>query len=212
VRLRLWTPQGARLLFVKQVNPIIDDLTGKAREIAPQIREVRTGSWSAGEARDFHVAVEVRPGQVGDEVLALRPSVVYLRATPAGGWAEIEDKAPAGRVLATWTNDASLSARLDDHVAHYTGQGELAAAIQQGLEARERGMDARATQLLGRAVKLAHTLHDAAMTQRLAKVVDVVDPGNGTVRLKKDAKKAATMDLALESRTTQRVAKRPPGE
>jgi hypothetical protein len=37
--------------------------------------------------------------------------------------------------------------------------------------------------------------------------VDVIDPSAGTVRLKKDAAKAATMDLELESRTTKRVKK-----
>ena len=43
------------------------------------------------------------------------------------------------------------------------------------------------------------------MTQRLAKVVDVVDASNGTVRLRKDVQKAAAMDLQLESRTTMRL-------
>ena len=43
------------------------------------------------------------------------------------------------------------------------------------------------------------------MTQRLAKVVEVVDSANGTVRLKKEVQKAAAMDLQLESRTTMRL-------
>ena len=43
------------------------------------------------------------------------------------------------------------------------------------------------------------------MTQRLAKVVDVVDPASGTVRLRKEVQKAAAMDLQLESRTTMRL-------
>jgi flavin-binding protein dodecin len=211
VRLRLWTPQGATLAFVKQVNPTIEDLTAKARVISPQIHEYMTGSWSGGEARDFHVAIDVKAGKVGDEMLACRPSIAYLQAAPGAAWAEVEEKAPDARVLATWTADETLSSRLDHHVAHYTGQDELAAAIQGGLEARERGQDAHATQLLGRAVKLAHTSNNAEMTQRLSKVVDVLDAGSGTVRLKKDVKKAATMDLQLESRTTKRVAKRPAG-
>ena len=54
-------------------------------------------------------------------------------------------------------------------------------------------------------MKIAHTCDNVEMTQRLAKVVDVVDPATGTVRLKKDVKKAATMDLQLESRTTRRA-------
>ena len=211
VRFRLWTPQGASIAFVKQVNPTIEELTAKAREISPQIREYLTGSWSGGEARDFHIVVDVKAGHAGDEMLAARPSVAYLQAAPgaAGGWTEVEDKAPEARIFATWTGDETLSSRLDHHVAHYTGQDELAAAIQEGLELREKGQEAQATQLLGRAVKIAHTSHNVEMTQRLAKVVDVVDAGSGTVRLKKDVKKAATMDLQLESRTTKRVAKRP---
>jgi hypothetical protein len=93
-------------------------------------------------------------------------------------------------------------------VAHYNGQDELASAIQQGLEARERGDEAAATQLLGRAVQLAHESENVEMTTRLARVVDVVDPTEGTVRLKRGVGKAAEMDLELESTTTRR-ARRP---
>lgn len=210
VRLRLWTPQGARILFVKQVNPTIEDLTPRGRDVSPQIREYHTGSWGGGEARDFHVAIEVRPGEVGDEMLAARPSVAYLQAS-GGGWEEHEDKSRDARVLAVWTADASLSSRADDHVAEYIAQGELAAVIEQGLDAHEKGRDAEATHLLGRAVRLAHGVQNAAMTQRLARVVDVIDASRGTVRLKRDVKRAATMELQLESRTTRRVAK-PPAE
>jgi hypothetical protein len=208
VRLRLWTPQGAGIGFVKQVNPTIEDLTAKAREASPQVRDYLTGSWGGGETRDFHVTVDVKPGKVGDEMLAARPSVVYQESGPSG-WVEKEDKAPEARIFATWTGDETLSSRLDHTVAHYTGQDELAAAIQEGLELREKGQEVQATQLLGRAVKIAHSSNNAEMTHRLAKVVDVIDASSGTVRLKKDVKKAATMDLQLESRTTKRVAKRP---
>jgi hypothetical protein len=48
------------------------------------------------------------------------------------------------------------------------------------------------------------------MTQRLTRVVEVLDPVQGTVRLRRDARKAATMDLQLESRTTRRLAKPSP--
>jgi len=214
VRFRLWTPVGASIAFVKQVNPTIEELTAKAREISPQVREYLTGSWGGGETREFHVTIDVKPGKVGDEMLAARPSVAYFESAAGpdgGGWVEKEDKAAEARIFATWTGDDTLSSRLDHAVAHYTGQDELAEAIQKGLELREQGQEAQATQLLGRAVKIAHASNNVEMTQRLAKVVDVVDAGSGTVRLKKDVKKAATMDLQLESRTTKRVAKRPAG-
>ena len=211
VRLRIWTPQGASVAFVKQANPSLEDLTPKARVVTPQVREYMTGAWRGGESRDFHVAIDVKPGNVGDEMLAARPSLVWLE-TAAGVWTEREEKPSEARVLATWTADDTLSSRIDRHVAHYTGQGELAAAIQQGLDLRERGDEAAATQLLGRAVKIAHDSGNAEMTHRLAKVVEVVDVATGTVRLKRDVSKVATMDLQLESRTTKRIKKNaPPG-
>jgi hypothetical protein len=209
VRLRIWTPQGANVAFVKQANPTLEDLTPRARVVTPQVREYMTGSWGSGESRDFHLAIDVKPGNVGDEMLAARPSLVWLESE-AGSWTEKEIKPPEARVFATWTGDASLSSRIDRHVAHYTGQGELAAAIQEGLDLREQGKDAAATQMLGRAVKIAHESGNAEMTQRLAKVVEVVDVATGTVRLKREVSKAATMDLQLESRTTKRVKKNAP--
>lgn len=206
VRLRLWTPQGASVVFVKQVSPALDDLGGRARTVSPQIREFLTGAWSPGESRDYHVALEVRAGAPGEEMLACRSSLVWLEPEN-GAWVEKEDKPATGRIFASWSDDANLTSRIDAHVAHYTSQGELAGAIQQGLDARARGDDAGATHLLGRAVQLAHAAHDAEMTQRLARVVDVVDAGTGTIRLKRDVQKAAAMDLELESRTTKRAKK-----
>jgi Mg-chelatase subunit ChlD len=211
VRLRLWTPQGAEVVFVKQVNPTIEELTGKAKIVSPQVREYLTGSWGSGESRDFHLAVEVKIGKVGDEMLAARPSLVYLTPGPSG-WSEQEEKPAAARLFANWTADDALSSRIDHHVAHYTGQDELASAIQQGLEAREQGKEALATQLLGRAVQIANDSHNTEMTQRLAKVVEVVDAPRGTVRLKKNVQKAAAMELQLESHTTKRSRKKAEGE
>jgi hypothetical protein len=209
VRVRLWTPQGANVVFVKQVNPTIEEMTGKAKVVSAQVREYMTGAWGSGESRDFHVAIDVRAGKVNDEMLAARPSVVYLESD-GQGWAEKEVKPAEARLFATWTGDDSLSSRIDGHVAHYTGQDELAHAIKEGLELREKGREAEATQMLGRAVKIAHASQNAEMTHRLQKVVDVLDAAEGTVRLKKDVKKAATMDLELESRTTKRVARGAP--
>lgn len=207
VRLRLWTPQGSRLVFVKQVNPTIEVLTDRAVEVTPQLRDYFTGAWSAGETRDFHIILDVRAGQPGDEMLALRPSVTY-EVSSGAAWQTVEDKCPNGRVFANWTDDSSLTSRLDKTVAHYTGQDELAGAIQQGLELRERGEEAAATQLLGRAVQIAHQSGNTDMTQRLSKVVEVVDPSLGTVRLKKRVERADAMELQLESRTTKRVSRK----
>jgi hypothetical protein len=201
VRLRVWTPASAEVISVKLVSPIIEEFTTRANQVTPQVKEYDTGAWGGGESRDYQVAIRVTPGRVGDQMLAARPSLV-LRG-PDGN--DVEVRAPNARVFATWTADETLSSRLDATVAHYNGQGDLAAAIQQGLEAREQGDEAAATQLLGKAVQLAHESGNSDMTTRLKKVVDVVDAAQGTVLLKRSVAKAATMDLELESTTTRRA-------
>lgn len=131
VFLRLWTPQGARVKFCKEVSPAIVDLTARAREVKPQMREYPTGAWGKGESRDFHFCIEVAPGTVGDEVLAGRASLVY---TDRG----VENKVAEARILAVWTDDEAKSTKIDRVVAHYTGQAELAQSIHDGLDARAR--------------------------------------------------------------------------
>src|SRR5262249_1902777 len=103
----------------------------------------------------------------------------------------------------------ALSSRINARVAHYTGQAELAEAIQGGLQARERGDDEAATQMLGNAFRLAAASGNDEMTARLQKVVEIDDPAAGTVRLNRGVSAAATMDLELESTTTKRAARRP---
>jgi hypothetical protein len=97
-------------------------------------------------------------------------------------------------VLATWTDDTALSTRINARVAHYTGQAELAAAIQEGLAARDAGDIETATAKLGRAVQLAEASGHTDTAKLLGKVVDVVDAGTGTVRLKE---KVAGVDAEL---------------
>jgi hypothetical protein len=88
-------------------------------------------------------------------------------------------------VLATWTDDTALSTRINARVAHYTGQAELAEAIQSGLAARDAGDVETATAKLGRAVQLAEASGHTDTAKLLAKVVDVEDAKTGTVRLRR---------------------------
>ena len=112
-----------------------------------------------------------------------------------------------GDVLAQWTDDTALSTRISRGVAHYTGQAELADAIQEGIAAQERGDLRTATARLGRAVELAQAIKEAgndATARLLAEVVDV-DPVTGTARLRAEASKAARMTLDSRSTVTVRV-------
>ena len=177
VALRVWTPQHATVKFVKQVAPTVEDLTGRRTPSGPQSGDYPTGAWGPGESRDYHVGVEVTPAGVGQEMLAARVSLVAQ--SPSGA-----DVLGQGLVRAIWTDDEALSTKINPRVAHYTGQAELAAAIQDGLEARKQGDEETATAKLGRAVALAHQSGNEDTAKLLAKVVDVVDVETGTVRLK----------------------------
>ncbi|MGI4791332.1 MAG: VWA domain-containing protein [Janthinobacterium lividum] len=203
VRLRLWTPKSAHVVSVKQMSPEIAVLTDRRLPVDAQSADYPTGAWGQ-ESRDFHVTFELAtPGAAGDEMLAGRPSLIYEES------GQIQElKAPDARILASWTADDSLSARINAQVAHYTGQEELAQVIQQGLEARAQGDTEGATKLLGRAAQIAkQSGHDETMV-RLSKVVDIVDADHGTVRLKKAVNKADEMDLDLGSTRTAPVRRK----
>jgi hypothetical protein len=199
VSLRVWTPQHASVRFVKQVAPTVDDLTGWATRSGPQEADYPTGAWGVGESRDYHVCVRVTPAAVGQEMLAARVSAVT-------GSPSSPDVLGQGLVRAVWTDDEALSTRLSSHVAHYTGQAELAQVIQEGLEARKRGDEDVATARLGRAVALAEQSGNHDTARLLGRVVDVVDAATGTVRLKKKVEDAD--EMALDTRSTRTVRTR----
>jgi hypothetical protein len=195
--LRLWTPRGASVRFVKQVAPTVEDLTDRRTESARQSGDYPLGSWGA-ESRDYHVAIEVPAGSVGDEMLAGRVSIVR----PGTGGAE-ETLLGQGHVTAIWTEDTGLSTRISRGVAHYTGQAELADAIQEGLAARKAGDEPTATARLGRAVALATASGNDGTARLLERVVEVVDAPSGTVRLRKAV--ADVDEMTLDTRSTRTV-------
>jgi uncharacterized protein YegL len=200
VAMRLWTPQGAKVLFCKQVSPDIVDLTDRAKSVKVQVIDYPTGAWGNKESRDYHFCIEVNPGNVGDEMLAGRASLVYTINS-------VETKVAEARILATWTDDDAKSTKIDRRVAHYTGQAELAQSIQEGLEARARGDIEFATAKLGKAVKLAHQSGNEATAKLLKTVVDIEDASTGTVRLKKGVAKEDEMALETRSTKTTRIPK-----
>jgi hypothetical protein len=191
VALRLWTPRGATVAFVKQVSPSIEDLTSRAQAVDELTADYPTGAWGT-ESRDYHVCISVQPREVGDEMAAGRFSLVV-------------DGEVAGQTLikAIWTDDEQLSTRISRAVAHYTGQSELADAIQEGLEARRAGDEHTATFKLGRAVQLASDSGNEGTMTLLRGVVDIEDPVTGTVRLKRQVEDAD--EMALDTRSTKTI-------
>ncbi|MFJ3790686.1 VWA domain-containing protein [Kitasatospora sp. NPDC090091] len=201
VALRIWTPANAVVRFVKQVAPSVEDLTGRRTEAGLRAGDYPTGSWG-DESRDYHVCVEVPAAAVGNEMLAARVSLVL--PPQAGATAEVLSQ---GLVKAVWTDDLASSTRISPQVAHYTGQAELASSIQEGLEAHRAGDVDRATAKLGAAVRIAHATGNEGTFKLLQKVVDVVDPKEGTVRFRKNVSEADSMTLETRSTKTVRVKK-----
>lgn len=193
--LRVWTPQGAQVLFVRQVSPTVEDLTARRTPVNPLTGDYPTGAWS-DESRDYHVAIRVPAKAIGQEQLAARVQLALG-----------SDVVTQALVKATWSNNSELTTRIDQQVAHYTGQAELAAVIQEGLAAKAAGDEATATTKLGRAVQLAAATGNDEATSKLRKVVDVDDEREGTVRLKRAVDKADEMALDTASTKTTRVRK-----
>jgi von Willebrand factor type A C-terminal domain len=192
--LRLWIPAGARAVVIRQVAPEFVDLTATAVESGTQLTDYHLAAWGA-EDRDYHIEVEVEPAAVGREKLAARVSVLI------GGEVRCE-----GKILAIWTDDTSLSARVNPRVAHYTGQSELAQAIHDGLAAREQGDLEVATTKLRRALALAEESGDRGTADLLRRVVDV-DKQTGTIRLRPNVAPADRTALEARSTRTMRVRK-----
>jgi hypothetical protein len=193
--LRVWTPQGAQILFVRQVSPTVEDLTTRRTPVNDLTGAYPTGAW-ADESRDYHVAVRLAAKAVGQEQLAARVQLAIG-----------DQVVTQGLVKAKWSNDSEQTTRIDPQVAHYTGQTELAQAIQEGLAAKAAGNEELATTKLGRAVQLAAETGNAEATSKLRKVVDVENEEAGTVRLKKAVEKVDEMALDTASTKTTRVRK-----
>ena len=193
--LRVWAPQGAQVLFVRQVAPTVEDMTSRRQEVNPLTGAYPTGAWG-DESRDFHVAVRLPAKAIGQEQLAARVQLAVG-----------DQVAAQGLVKAKWSSDDTLTARINPEVAHYTGQTELAAAIQDGLAAKAAGDEETATAKLGRAVQLATETGNEEATTRLKKVVVIEDPDAGTVRLKRGVDKLDEMALDTASTKTTRVKK-----
>ena len=191
--LRVWIPQGAQVLFIRQVSPTVEDLSGRGTPVNALTMSYPTGSWG-DEERDYHVAVRLPAKAVGQEQLAARVQLAVGA-----------DLLTQGLVKAKWSSDNNLTAQINPEVAHYTGQAELAQMIQEGLSARSAGDERTATTKLGRAVQLATETGNAEATAKLRKVVDIADARTGTVRLRRAVDKADEMALDTASTKTTRI-------
>jgi len=172
VRLRLWTPDDSDLTAVRLVHPRISELTDRGVAVDEWTTDFPTGSWG-DETRYYQVSVRVPAGIPGEgEMVAAHVSVAVGDVVYG-----------SGEILAEWTVDLAKSTKINPQVAHYTGQVELAEAIQDGLAARAAGDLDGAERLLGRAVRLADESGHRDTLKVLADVVDVLDAASGSVKV-----------------------------
>jgi Mg-chelatase subunit ChlD len=195
VALRVWTPKGATLHALTQVSPSILDLSRRRTPTDELTGDYATGAWGE-ESRKYRASIQVPAKAIGDEMLAARVSLVV-------GGRPVE----AALVKAIWTADAARSTQIDPEVAHYTGQAQMAHAIQDGLTAHRAGDESAASVKLGRAVQLATASHNYETMQLLAAVLDIDDPATGTVRVKRDV--AHEDEMTLDTRSTKTVGAKP---
>jgi hypothetical protein len=188
VSLRVWNPQGAELLVLKQMEPPID-LTAMRVQSGPLSGDYATGAWG-DECRDFHLTVRVPPGEIDDEMLVARVTLMLG-----------DEASSQALVRAIWTDDTARSTRINRQVAEALGDAELADAIQEGIDALRDGDDSTATDRLGRAVQLADEADNEEVIDRLSKLVVIEDRSTGRVQPKR---KIDDIDMMLaEARSTR---------
>jgi hypothetical protein len=205
LRLRVRTSEGTTVRFLKQVHPTINDLTARRVEVGTRTFDYSTGAWGT-ERRDYQLALGAAPRPAGAEL-----RVAWVSLVPAAG-PEPADEVMEVPIWARWTRDARDSTRINPQVAHYTGQTEMSASIQDGIRAlKDQRLDV-ARETLGRAVALAYRSQHADQLRHLANLVDIDDPARGVVRLRTDIDPTGMESAVVDSvRTTGFDAKRPFG-
>lgn len=215
LRLRLWTPKVVTIKSLKQMFPTEIDITSKMVAVDQRTVEFPLGAWGQ-DSQDYQAVFEV-PARAPDglSTAICRAFLVYTAPStgqpvevicevnydPRPGWSDIR----AGVVEAAWTDDASLTMRVNSVVAHYSGEGEKTAAKQEFAEAWERGDTATATVRLQRVMKLAEDSGDEATKRMVRQVADVDQTGTITLRRRGQDDKAAVMQMEVASTRTVRA-------
>lgn len=161
LELRVRTPQVTRLLSVEQVEPTRVDLTGARVEITEQVGGYPLGSGHGGDNR-YLLRFGFEPQEVGDEIRVAR--VEIADSSTLAVIAELN-------LVVEWSDDPKLIVAIDSAVARYTGQTELADAIQAGIDALEDLDPDSATGALNKAARLADAVGDEARRFRLEDLI-----------------------------------------
>jgi hypothetical protein len=192
IKLRVQGPKSSILKSAKQVDPTIVELTGLIKSFDDKQKDIPLGAWG-NETRKYLVEFDLEPQPDGGQMMVCMPKI-------ANG----DEVTSFDRIVVQWSSNENLTALMDPEVAHYTGQGELAKAIKDGLEAKKNMDFEQATVLLGRAVQIAAQTGNEGATVLLKRVVDIDNAEQGTIRVKRTVDKAADLELEMGGTITVR--------
>ncbi|MBO0790448.1 MAG: VWA domain-containing protein [Ktedonobacteraceae bacterium] len=197
--LQLWTPVGVTVKQVQQVYPNLVTLNPERDPASPRQVLVSLGSFAPNDQREYLLDIEMQAYPPGQQFLMVRPSLRYS----TGGTTPVEEKgAREGWVFVQWTEESALASQIEQHIAHYTHQEELARNIQEGQAALSVGDSEKATRLLGQALEMSERTGNQRMTKLLSELVH--RDAKGTVRLNQQADAVARKTLAINvGRTTK---------
>jgi len=192
VCLRIWTPADAKVHFVKEVFPSIDDLTHLRVDVTPQIGDYPTRPWG-DESRDYHVQVRFPSRDVGQEMRAAR---ITLLVPP-------DEELGKTALDVTWTEDPQLSTKQVPRLDSYVGQQESAQLAKEGFEARRRGDMETATARLVSAQEGYEKAGFAAQADAIGKMLETTS--DGTRRLKATVDAFDEKQAEIGTQRTQRL-------
>ncbi len=200
VRFVLWTPVEVAVKQIQQVYPTIVALGLQQDSANPRQQLVSLGSFAAGDRRDYLIAITLATHEPGQQYMLLRPAVRYVSV----GAGEQEERAPRESWVAIqWTNNASLAAQIDPHIAHYTDEKDLAEGIQKGNEALARGDKQQAAMILAQALEISQRTGNEKITKLLSTIV--LRRADGTVQLK-DVDAITRKTLEIKQGSTSRIS------
>ena len=144
VRFAIWTPEEVQILQVQQAYPSLVNLDLSLDNANPRQRIITLGSFALGERRDYLMTLSIKPHEPGQKYMIMRPAVKFVDAQRA----EMEERGPRESWVAVeWTLQMAQAAQINERVAHYTREGELANLISRGNEALARGDQQQAAAL-----------------------------------------------------------------
>jgi len=179
VTLRVRPNRAATLTHLARVLPSIEELTDKGVPVQEgRAFEFPLGSWGVEErAYDLRLDLAQQDLNIENDTQGRAARVEVLVPSADGGSAVVAGES----VLVAWSTDAALSGLINEAVAGYSGQEELAQVVNRAVQAwDEQASDVGV--LLGRAVALAHRLGRDDLLEQLSRMAFIEDPAAGLVR------------------------------